>query len=722
MLTFPDLAPVDFQPWVDAEEARRRGVSVEQMAQQEATRWQQGLADWGQSGERIRRLRGAAEFAVYTPGSRAGRSVSILSSFAAPPPAVRGDAEMLGERAASTATSLLGLLGIEADPLRSREHVLLSNLFAAAWRQGADLDLGGLIQQVQRPPFATVGVVDLESFYPAKERFQLAMAINNVLAAPSFQDWLTGEPLDVGRMLYDAAGKPRVAIFSIAHLGDAERMFFVSLLFNQTIAWMRGQAGTSSLRAVLYMDEVLGYFPPTANPPSKAPLMVLLKQARAFGVGVVLATQNPVDLDYKGLANAGTWFIGKLQTERDRARLLDGLESTGSKLDRGTIEKLLDALGSRVFLLHDVHAAAPLLFSTRWTLSYLRGPMTREEVRRLGQGSAKPATRPAPSVTPPASSAATGGAPVLPPDVPQVTLAVRGTAPAGSTLVYVPMLLGRGTVRFADPKAGVEAQAEVAVLASLPETPAGAAWTDGRDLAEAAEADTAPAAAAARFAALAAAGAQARSYARWTRELADWLYRNRKIDLWRSADPRLASTPGETERDFRIRLRDASREARDGQAEALRAKYAPRLERLQEQVRRAEQARAREAEQAEREKVQTAVSVGATLLGAFLGGGRRRTVGRAATVARGVGRAQKEANDVGRATENLEATQQRLQELNAAFEADLAAQSAGFDAQTVPLEIVALRPKKADVAVKSVHLAWAPHWEDASGTRTVAWE
>ena len=741
MLTFPDLSPADFEPWVDPEEARRRSTTVEQLAQQEAARWQQGLADWQQTGERIRRLRSSAEFMVYTPGSSAGRSISILSFFAAPPATLRDDADLLGERAASTATSLLGLLGIAADPLRSREHVLLANLFVSAWRQGQDVDLGGLIQQVQKPPFATVGVLDLEAFYPAKERFELAMAINNVLAAPSFQDWLAGEALDVGRMLYDAASKPRVAIFSIAHLDDAARMFFVSLLLNQVVAWMRGQPGTSSLRAVLYMDEVLGYFPPTANPPSKAPLLVLLKQARAFGLGVVLATQNPVDLDYKGLANAGTWFIGKLQTERDRARLLDGLEAAGAKLDRAAIEKLLDALGNRVFLMHNVHETAPRLFSTRWTLSYLRGPMTREEIRRLGQGTAAPESRPAPvarsapevapAATPVAAAAApspaslarpAGGPPVLPPDVPQVYLPVRSTSPAGSTLVYLPMLLGRSSIRFADSKAGVETHSEVAVLASLPEAPAGAAWTGGLDLAPAAEPAAAPPTEPARYAAPAAAASQARSYARWTRELADWLYRNRKLELWRCADPRLVSKPEESEREFRIRVALARREARDAQATALRAKYAPRLERLQEQLRRTEQARAREAEQAQREKVQTAVSVGATLLGAFLGGGRRSTVGRAATAARGLGRAQTQASDVGRATENVQVVQQRLQELNAAFEAEVAALGAGFDSQTVPLETMAVRPKKADVAVQSVQLAWAPHWEDASGARTAAWE
>ena len=287
---------------------------------------------------------------------------------------------------------MLSLAGIEAAP-RSREHTLLSTLFAAAWREGQDLDLASLIQQVQTPPFQKVGVVDLESFFPSKERFELAMRLNGLLAAPGFEQWLEGEPLDPATLLYTAEGKPRVAVFSIAHLGDAERMFFVALLLNQVVAWMRAQTGTSSLRAIVYMDEIVGYFPPVANPPSKGPLLTLLKQGRAFGIGVVLATQNPVDLDYKGLANTGTWFLGRLQTERDKARMLDGLEGAAAgTLDRATADRLLSALGKRVFLLHDVHASGPTVFQTRWTMSYLRGPLSRDQIRKL-TGDARPARR-----------------------------------------------------------------------------------------------------------------------------------------------------------------------------------------------------------------------------------------------------------------------------------------------------------------------------------------
>ncbi len=364
LLTFPQLRPEDFAPWINEDDARRKGLSPQDFAAKQADLWKNGLASWGESGDRIARLKQAADFVIYTPGSTAGIPISILKSFAAPPPALMEDNELLRDRITSTVTSLLGLVGKDADPIKSKEHILISTILDNAWRQGIDLDLPALIQQIQTPPVTRIGVIDLDSFYPAKDRFELAMLINNLLAAPGFNAWLEGEALDIGQILYSPSGKPRMSIFSIAHLSDAERMFFVSLLLNQVLAWMRQQPGTTSLRAMVYMDEIFGYFPPVANPPSKQPLLTLLKQARAFGVGILLATQNPVDLDYKGLANCGTWLLGRLQTERDKARVLEGLEGAaatqGAKFDRQAMEQTLAGLGNRVFLMNNVHDDAPL--------------------------------------------------------------------------------------------------------------------------------------------------------------------------------------------------------------------------------------------------------------------------------------------------------------------------------------------------------------------------
>ena len=365
LLTFPNLAPEDFAPWVE------EGVDAAQQAQL----WKDGLTQWGEDGERIKRLKDAADFRIYTPGSNAGLPVSILKSFVAPPETIRQDNEALSERINTTVTSLLALIGIDADPVRSREHILLSNILNHEWSAGRDLDIAGLIHKVQTPPITKVGVMELDSYFPADARFELAMSLNHLLASPSFASWMEGESLDVAKFLHTEAGKPRHSIFSIAHLSDPERMFFVSLLLNQVLGWMRTQSGTTSLRAILYMDEIFGYFPPVANPPSKLPLLTLLKQGRAFGLGVVLATQNPVDLDYKGLANTGTWFIGRLQTERDKARVLEGLEGiaagTGQKFDSQAMEQLLAGLDRRIFLLNNVHDDAPEIFETRWALSYL---------------------------------------------------------------------------------------------------------------------------------------------------------------------------------------------------------------------------------------------------------------------------------------------------------------------------------------------------------------
>ncbi|MGH9464367.1 MAG: ATP-binding protein, partial [Thermoanaerobaculia bacterium] len=386
LLTFPDLAPEDFEPWVNEDDARRQGLSRGDWARSQAELWRRGLAEWGQDGERIRRLRASAGFTVYTPGSTAGVPLAILDSFKAPTAALLADDELLADRVATTAGSLLSLLGFAADPLRSRDHILLATLLDHAWRERRDLDLATLIQLIQRPPIRQVGVLDVETFYPEKERFGLAMAINNLLAAPGFDVWLRGEPLDIGRLLHDGAGRPQVAIVSIAHLAEAERMFFLALLLGQVVGWVRQQAGTTSLRALLYMDELFGYLPPVGEPPTKKPLLTLLKQARAHGVGLVLATQNPVDLDYKALSNAGTWFVGRLQTDRDKQRLLDGLEGAaagGRAFDRRALEATLAGLESRVFLLHDVREDAPTLFETRWVMSYLAGPLTRDQIRRL---------------------------------------------------------------------------------------------------------------------------------------------------------------------------------------------------------------------------------------------------------------------------------------------------------------------------------------------------
>ena len=378
LLQFPDLQPQDFQPWVNADDALAQGPIPEEYASSTAEAWKTGLGQWGITGDRIRSLSESADFTIYTPGSDAGVAVNILGSLAAPDVDFDDDAEMLRERIGGTVAALLGLIDVKADPVRSREGVLLATIFEHYWRKGEDLDLPKLILSLQTPPVKQLGVFDVETFYPEKDRYEFALAFNNLVASPTFAEWLQGDPLNIDLLLYQDDGQPRHSVFYLAHLTDSERMFFVTLLLESVVTWMRRQSGTTSLRALLYFDEIFGFFPPTAEPPSKRPLLTIMKQARAFGLGAVLVTQNPVDIDYKGLSNAGTWFIGKLQTERDKARVLAGLEGaiadSGGTMAAVDFDALINRLQSRVFLMHNVHADAPVVFHTRWAMSYLPRP------------------------------------------------------------------------------------------------------------------------------------------------------------------------------------------------------------------------------------------------------------------------------------------------------------------------------------------------------------
>jgi len=729
LLTFPDLAPGDFRPWIDESEAARRSLSPDAFASDVARTWRDGLAAWGQGGDRIRRLRAAADLAIYTPGSAAGRPLAMLRSFSAPPPAVQADPDALRERVSAGVSGLLALLGVEADPVRSREHILVSTVLQSAWRAGQDLDIAGLIGQVQRPPFETVGVMPVDTFYPQADRFELAMRINSLLASPGFAAWLEGEPLEIPRLLWAADGRPRVAILSIAHLSDPERMFFVTQLLNEVVTWMRAQPGTSSLRAVVYMDEVFGYFPPTANPPSKMPMLTLLKQARAFGVGVVLATQNPVDLDYKGLANAGTWFLGRLQTERDKLRVLEGLEgasaSAGAGFDRARMEQTLAGLKNRVFLMHNVHEDAPALFHTRWALSYLRGPLTRTQIQQLAAAAPPPAgAAAAPAVPeaplPPATRATTTGPrPVLPPEAGETFVVPTSAPPAGSRLLYRPALLGTADLHFVSSKDGVDLWQTATFLAEL-DADAGASPWDRATRRDATDTREAPAASA-EFAALPVRAADPRSYRTWEGAFKTYLYKDATLTVLRCPALKLTGHPGETRPEFLVRMREAVRERRDAAIEKLRRQYAPKLTGLQERIRKAEARVGRERSEYDQQKLQTVVSLGSTVLGALLGrkAVSMSTIGRATTTARGVGRSAKQKDDIGRAQRDLEALQERLQELQQQFQTD-AARLQDLDAAGMEIVEKEVRPRKADIAISRVALAWQPYWVDTAGVATPA--
>ncbi|HEX4822806.1 MAG TPA: hypothetical protein VFV19_00675 [Candidatus Polarisedimenticolaceae bacterium] len=702
LLAFPNLSPQEFAPWVE------EGTSADDAA----AKWTKGLASWGEDAARVKRYKDAVDMAIYTPGSSAGLPLSILRSLAAPGDAVTGDDDAFREKINGTVSGLLALLGIAADPLRSREHILLSKIVETSWKAGKDVDLAALIQAIQKPPFDRVGVVDTESFYPAKDRGELALTLNNLLASPGFEAWLTGEPLDIQRLLWTEGGKPRISVLSIAHLSDAERMFFVTLLLNELVAWMRGQAGTSSLRALFYMDEVFGFFPPTAAPPAKAPMLTLLKQARAFGLGCVLATQNPVDLDYKGLSNAGTWFLGRLQTERDKMRVIEGLEgastAAGKSFDRQKMEATLAGLGNRVFLMNNVHEDAPVLFETRWTLSYLRGPLTKKQIQVLM------APVKAPRVSEAVPSVSTSR-PMVPAGVRESFLKPQGAPAAGDRLVYRPALLGTAKLHFVDAKTKLDTWSDVALLLAIGD--GDVSWDSAEELAQKPALDTAPQASAS-FDALPSAAAQPKSYAAWSKDLAEMLYRVKTLDLRSAPDLKLTGKVGESEGDFKVRVQQAMRERRDAAIEALRAKYGARLETLHNQEARANDRVAREQAQATQQTVQTAISVGATVLGALFG--RKTlsaaTIGRATTAARGVGRTLKERQDVGGATEGVDAIHAKVTEMESELQSEIDGVTAANDPDKVAIENTSVKPRKSDVTVDGIALLWVPWWLGEGGS------
>ncbi|HEU5134415.1 MAG TPA: hypothetical protein VFU13_04650 [Steroidobacteraceae bacterium] len=750
LLTFPDLAPADFEPWVDAGDAARKGVSVAALAAKTAESWKSGLAEWDQAPERIGKLRAAADVAIYTPGAETGLPLSVLRSFSPGVDSVGGQAPSgtvpdlsngaLRDRVGSVVSGLLSLMGIEADPIGSREHILLANILEGAWRAGLSLDMTGLIQAVQKPAFDKLGAFDLETFFPAKDRTKLAMGINSLIASPGFATWMQGEPLDAQRLLFTPEGKPRISIISIAHLNDAERMFIVTLVLNEIIAWMRNQSGTSSLRAILYMDEIFGFFPPSANPPSKLPMLTLLKQARAFGLGCVLATQNPVDLDYKGLANCGTWFIGRLQTERDKLRVIEGLKSAlAGAGDDADLESLMGSLSQRVFLMRNVHDDAPVLMKTRWALSYLRGPLTGTEIARvmapkkamaaevrnavgeLRTASAKieamQAGRSDTAMPVPSASRPAVGAGIR-------EYFLRADGAADSLTTYKPMILGFAKLHFIDAKLGLDEWQTGTWLAPLADSNGEVSWEDSLKHPFMKEKLLGTPVPNAEFAEIPGKALRAASYGEWAKSLQSYLYETARTKVMWSDTFKSASKPDEVEGDFRTRLTLAAREKRDAAVADLRRRWQAKLQTLQDQIRRGEERRERESSQLSQQKINTALSIGSSILGALLG--RKAisatNVGRVGSAARSATRIGRESQDVERAEESLEALQQRLEAAKREVDAEVARLEHTLDASSISLRAIEVPARKADIAVGEVALVWTPWRKGADGFPAQAYD
>lgn len=772
LLHFPDLLPQDFQPWLDADAARREGKSIEQAAKETADYWKKNLGEWGIDRERLAALKNAAEFAVYTPGSDAGIPVSVLSSLAAPSISWEGNREILRERISSTVTAILGLVGMEdIDPLRSREHILLSNIFEAHWSQGQDLDLTELILQAQNPPFEKLGAFPLESFFPAKDRMDLAILLNNILAAPGFEIWREGQELDIQSLLWADDGRPRHSVFYIAHLSDAERMFFVTLLLSAVETWMRTQAGSTTLRTLVYMDEIFGYIPPSRIPPSKGPLLRMLKQARAFGIGLLLATQNPVDVDYKGLSNTGTWIIGKLQTEQDKQRLLDGLESAAGGSNRAMLDKLITALGKRIFVLHNVHEKAPVVFQTRFAMNYLAGPLTRAQIPQLnelvGAGaviSKQPAlskvegssvtsrksAAPLSDLQPvPVSTASASPRPIPPivnrkspiengsltrPSIPSsiaeyflpmnygLTEAFRAAGKAMTSnaqqtgVLYRPALAASAQVRFLDRKYGVDAEVTRAALIPSPDRRGSLRWDEFVYSGPSFDRVDAMPAPNARFDILPPTLTDAKLVAALQKDFVDWAFRSTTVKARANESLKVYGGPDVSQADFMKACSDAAREARDAETEKLAAKLDRQIAALQDKLTREErELRSDESELGQRKMEE--LGTHAENVFSFLGGSRSsRRVSTSLTKRRLTEQAKDDVE------ESLDAIAQYKRQL-AELEAERARISEEVNARwgdaVNRITEITLNPKKTDIYVNLFGVAWTPYYLIEVGGQTM---
>jgi hypothetical protein len=716
LLNFPEFRGEDFRPWIDEGSARREGLTPEELAARTADQWREGLASWEITGERLRQLGDAAQLTIYTPGSQSGTPINVLGSLGAPP--ADTDIETLRAEIEGLVSSLLVLAGIESDPISGPEHILLANLVETAWNEGRLLDLAGLIGSIPKPPFRKLGVFELDAFFPEKQRMALAMKLNGLIASPSFAAWLEGEPLSIGDML--TKGGPRGAIFYLAHLSDSERQFFVTLLLSKMVTWVRGLPGSSDLRALVYMDEAFGFCPPTAEPPSKKPILTMAKQARAFGVGMVLATQNPVDLDYKVMSNAGIWMIGRLQTERDKARILEALESARGDTALDELDKRISALDKRQFVLHTTRGKPARVFTSRWAMSYLAGPLTKDQVARLAPNAAKTAAPPSIDAPPVVEEVAPAPSPAAPsadhvPIAPAVpaSIPVAYLDPAASWGPFVGALAGGINYRpiaaatvdllYDDTAAGIShVETYEAVI-----DPLGHSWDpaavkpvdhDSRD-----------------FITEAPVGAvyqipngpidKAQFWKTLSSNLVGHLVSQRGLTIWRNPGLKLYGRAGELESEFRARCIAKANDETDKAIAALRDKYQLRIDRTRDQVAVARRRADDIAADVSSRKQQEIMSGAGDLLGALLGGRQRSAVSKAASRRSQTKRAEVRLDT---AEGSVDAKLAALADLEADLADDVLAITNEFDDKAAFIEQLEIPLEKVDVRVTEVRLVWVP--------------
>jgi len=768
LLHFPNLLPQDFQPWIDPEVARRAGKPIEDAATEAASSWRTGLKEWGIGPDRIQMLGEMVKFAVYTPGSDSGIPVSVLSSLAAPKLDWEENREALRERISSTVTALLGLVGMnDLDPIRSREHILLSNIFEAHWSKGQDLDLTELILQTQTPPFDKLGAFPVDTFFPAKDRMELAMVLNNILAAPAFQSWREGDSLDVASLFFTPDGQPRHSIFYLAHLSDGERMFFTTLLLSAVETWMRTQSGTNALRALLYMDEIYGYLPPTANPPSKQPLLRMLKQARAFGLGLLLATQNPVDMDYKALSNTGTWFIGKLQTERDKNRLLDGLESLAGGFSRAEMDKLISSLGKRVFVMNNVHEKNPILFQTRWAMNFLAGPLTRTQIRPLNElaGVAEqskvesqkskvverppvdalqsvviPTPQPAdlrsstfdakPSAlnVQPSTNSGSLTKPSLPSGIREYFLPQNNSLPeafqsAGKSMpaqaaiqgvMYRPSLLAAAQIRILDRKYGVDSEVTKASLVETLDRRGVVRWDEFPFGGSLDKVETMPAAGA-RFAGMESPLNDSKMMTALQKDFIDWLFRNTEVVARANLALKIFAGPDVSQAEFMKACSDAARDGRDAELGKKTAAIDKKIKGVEDKLLKEERELRQDQEDLRNRNIETGLS-GAEAVAGLFGLGRKKSLSTSVSKYR---MAQNAKEDVKESEDAITQYKRELADLERQ-RADIAGEINDHWGSVVnDISEVSIKPKKTDIFLNYFGVAWKPFYIVQVGGETL---
>ena len=720
-LTFPNLAPADFRPWINEGDAQTAGVTPEAFAEQQATAWRDGLAGWGITTERIQSLRAGTDLTIYTPGSTAGVPLNVVGSLDAPADAT--DVEVMRDEIEGYVSGLLGMVGIDADPLSSREHILLSNLIEASWAQGRSLDLGTLVGQVQRPPLRKLGVFELDQFFPPADRGALAIRLNGLLASPSFAAWSEGPPLDIARLLRTSEGKPAAAIVTVAHLSDEERQFVVALVLAKLVTWMRKQSGTTDLRTLVYMDEVMGYVPPTAAPPTKKPIMTLMKQARAFGVGVVLATQNPVDIDYKAISNAGTWMVGRLQTERDKDRLLDGMSAAAGGVDLAAVGDTISGLAKREFVLRRAGKDAPVVLTTRWAMSYLRGPLTRDQIATLMAAKRVPAADggvPADAARPEVVAPEDDAVPTMPevaegvgvcwvdPAAPWLG-AVVGAAggPAGRGR-HSAAAVARVRLRYDEEKADlvVDEEYEVVLHPLTAVVDAAAVVPVDYD-----ERDLLPAGPEAVSYVLPEASIRSKTF--WStleKELVAHLARSRTMEIFANRQLRLYSRAGETKEDFAARCREVGAAKADEEAAKLRDRYETKVRGLQEKLHAAQDRADVLAAEASGREQEELLSAAGSILGGFLGGRRSSS-----SIARDLRSAAGRRTRARAASERLDAAQGKvstiavqLDELEDELSEDILRITGAWEEKATAIDSVPVSLERTDIEVTHLALAWVP--------------